>query len=71
MWILVQHSNNEIFACTTKVYPVFFFEFKFLVENVVKNLFIVVSFERRVPAQENIQDDTKGPNIALTIVVTS
>ena len=67
--ILVEHLRDEILRLIRHTIPVSRVELELLLDDVAEDLFVVVSFEGWVTAQEDEQNDTEGPNVALLVVV--
>lgn len=68
--IAIKHLGKQIFRFFGDVAPLFRIESKLLPHYILEDLSVVVSFERWVSAQEDEQDDTETPYIALFVILT-
>ena len=64
----LQHLFNENLRFIGHILPLNSLEANIPEGNVVKDLLIVLPIEWRVPAQQDVQDDAAGPDIAFLIV---
>ena len=69
-WVFVEHLGDEVFGTCRDIVPVCGVESQRLFDDVTEDFFIVVTFERRISAEEHEKNDAKGPNIAGLVIVT-
>ena len=64
----LQHLFNENLRFIGDILPLYTLEADIPEGNIIKDLLIVFPIERRVPTQQDVQDDATGPDIAFLIV---
>lgn len=69
-WILLEHGAHQLFGLRGDGVPVGRVELQFLSHHVLKDFLVVISFEGWVATEEDVEDDTQAPHIALLVVVT-
>lgn len=67
--ILVQHLAYQIFRRVRDRGPVCWVESQRLFQHITEDFLVVISFEGRVPAEEDEKDNTETPHIAALVIV--
>ncbi len=65
---LCDHLSDEMLGLLRDVHPFRTIKVEVSLPDTVENLLIVVTEERRIPTQQDIQDNTSGPDIARLVV---
>lgn len=67
--VFLKHFADEILGACGDSVPVCGVESEWLLQNIAENFLVIVSFEGRVTAQENEENDSKTPDITRDVIV--
>lgn len=67
--VFVQHQSNQVLCFVADVSPMLRIKFKFLFENISEYLCAIITLERRIAAQEDVEDDAERPHITRLIII--
>ena len=68
--VLLEHLADEVLGCIGDSVPVGGVESEWLLQDIAEDLFVIIAFEGRVPAEEDEEDDTETPDIARFVIAT-
>jgi len=69
--VLGEHLAEQVFGLLTVDVPIGGVESQLLLEHVFENFLVGIALEGRVAAQENEQNDSERPHVALSAVVAA
>lgn len=67
--IFIQHTGDETLRFIGHAHPDLVFKFDLLLQHVAEDLRAIVALERRVAAEEYVQDNAEAPHIAGLVVI--
>lgn len=69
IFFFVKHFFDKVNTLHADSLPNFVFKFDVIMQNAIKDLFVVITVERRIPTQQNIHDNSELPHITLHSVI--
>lgn len=58
LWLLLEHALKKVLSLIGDLSPVLWVEFKLLLEDPLEDLLVVVTLERRVTAEHDIENNS-------------
>ena len=63
-WIFSEHRGHQVLGFIRDRVPIRWVKLELRLQDILENFLIVVSLKGWISAQEDIQDDSKGPDVA-------